>query len=827
MKNNQETTAHNFFPQNEANRDEIEVLAEEFATLCRAGEPPSPADFAAMHPGHEQEILSLFPSIALMERLKLQKRPSLSGSGGKGEAASPPEWLGDFRILREVGRGGMGIVYEAEQMALSRNVAVKVLPRHALLEPLRLLRFEREAQAAARLHHTNIVPVFGVGEHDGLHFLVMPFIHGEGLDELAARWKSDDDVTPAVQRWKKIAEVGLQAAEALAYAHTQGVLHRDIKPSNLLLDRDGVVWVSDFGLAKFSEGDALTASGDLPGTLRYMAPERFQGQADAQSDVYSLGLTLYELLTLEPAFGGSSPSELIRQVSEGRLERPRRKDPRIHRDLETIILKAVAREPAHRYESAKDLAEDLRRYLEDRPVLAKRAGPIERAWRWCRRKPALAALGVTAASSLALAAVVGWGSYVVAREALGRESVRRDQAEKATERAEKNVSLSLETFEALFDTLSPRSFTQPPPPPGRDNDRPPPPPGVGEDDEPPPPPEGPGGRGGPGRGQGIPGRDAEGPRPGGRGGGDSRGQLRPPRPGYPQGSGRGPNGGSEKEAALLQTVLTFYDKFAEQNDTNPYLKREAAKAYRRVGDLQRRLGRDTEAATAFNRAIELFSAALNDSPRDGQLLRDLAEIEALAAEGTTSPESFEAAEARLVKVRARIQPLAAARPEVPEFAATLARLDAASSLLFERAGKPDEAENRLRNAIELTGKGLDPTLVATRTSLRERLATSLEARGKHAEALAALRLGSRDLRVLSAEHPDDLIGWLIPQYIRLAEAFRTLGDDESANTLDTDVKTLMEKDRPGGPQGRGRRPGPGQDRRPPPPRGFDGGPGGP
>ena len=601
-------------------------------------------------------------------------------------------------------------------------------------------------------------------------------------------------------------------------------MHRDVKPSNLLLDRDGVVWVSDFGLAKFSEGDALTESGDLPGTLRYMAPERFQGQVDARSDVYSLGLTLYELLMLEPAFGGSSPSELIKQVSEGRLERPRKKDPKIHRDLETIILKAVAREPGHRYESARALADDLRLYLEDRPVLAKRAGPVERAWRWCRRKPALAALGVTAALSLSLAAVVGWSAYVVAAGALDRESIRRDQAEKATARAEQNVVLSLEAFEGLFDTLSPRSFTQPPPPRGRDDDRPPPPPGE-EDDNPPPPRRDGAGRGGPGRGRGGPqGPGREGPGPEGRGDGPGRGRP----PGEPgQGRGPGGGGGSEKEAALLQTVLTFYDRFAEQNDTNPHLKREAAKAYRRVGDLQRRLGHDEEASTAFHRAGELFDAALIDSPGDDQLLRDLAEIESLAAEGASTPDSSATAQRRLSLVRSRIQPLAAAKPDAPEYTATLARIDAASGLLFERAGRIDEADSQLRSAIKLTGDGLNPTLVATRTSLRERLATSLESRGRHEDAVAILRLGLKDLRALAAVLPSNLNHWLTPQFIRLAEAFRALDDEESAHALDTDIETLIQNERLRGPR-RDRGPGPGPDRRPPPPpREFDDGPGGP
>jgi WD40 repeat protein/serine/threonine protein kinase len=366
-----------------------------------------------------------------------------------------PERLGDFRIVREVGRGGMGVVYEAEQLSLGRRVALKVLPRHALLDAESLERFRRESRAAAGLHHTNIVQVFGTGEQDGLHYFVMQFIPGSGLDVLIGELRrlqakkpeerpaaSGRDATlaaaavkgllsgrfatprpergssggsggtaaakaPAVTEgvptgssagsrrtyWMGVARIGIQVAEALAFAHAHGIVHRDVKPSNLLLDPHGTVWVTDFGLAKAAaDPENLTHSGDVVGTLRYMAPERFRGQSDPRSDLYSLGITLYELLTLRGPFAATDRNQLLHQVVHEEPPRPRRVNPQVPRDLETVVLKAIAKEPAHRYQSAADLAADLRRFVEDRPVRARRVTPPERLWRWCRRDPRTAGL---------------------------------------------------------------------------------------------------------------------------------------------------------------------------------------------------------------------------------------------------------------------------------------------------------------------------------------------------------------------------------------------------------------------------------------------------
>ena len=226
-----------------------------------------------------------------------------------------------------------------------------------------------------------------------------------------------------------MARIGVQVAEALAYAHGQGVLHRDIKPSNLLLDREGNVWVADFGLAKATGTDDLTHTGDIVGTVRYMAPERFHGESDARSDLYALGLTLYELLALRPAFDESDRASLIRQVTQEDPPRLRRLNGRVPRDLETIIHKAIAREPGQRYASAKAMADDLARFLDGRPILARRVSTTERVYRWCRRNPVVAGLlGMVAA--LVVAGFVGSiAAAVHFRQTAASESAARRDAD--------------------------------------------------------------------------------------------------------------------------------------------------------------------------------------------------------------------------------------------------------------------------------------------------------------------------------------------------------------------------------------------------------------
>jgi serine/threonine protein kinase/WD40 repeat protein len=515
-------------------------LADEFAARYRAGQRPSLEEYVDRYPELADDIRELLPAMVEIEQVRDDHHEAAA------RAAAPPapalRQLGDFRILREVGKGGIGIVYEAEQVSLGRHVALKVLPKSMLMDDNAKRRFEREAKAAARLHHTNIVPVFGVGEQDGLPYYVMQFIQGLGLDAVLDELKNlksgsaragstgiqsqpyrsrtelsaaqvarslltggfqsmndadDQDATtapedaarphgpaqdahdrPAVSDsftlssssvvlpgrgrdgsksksrkptyWQSVASIGIQVADALEYAHKQGVQHRDIKPSNLLLDTQGTVWVTDFGLAKAEDQPNLTNTGDILGTLRYMPPEAFEGKTDVRGDVYSLGLTLYEMLAFRPAFDEKERNRLIRQVTQQEPPRLGKSIRSLPRDLETIVSKAIDREPGRRYQTAAALAADLERFVDDEPIRARRASLTERSWRWCKRNPLVA--GLTAA--LALAFLAGFAGVTWkwrdaerqkdrARAAQALEATQRVEADRERRRAEKNLYHSL------------------------------------------------------------------------------------------------------------------------------------------------------------------------------------------------------------------------------------------------------------------------------------------------------------------------------------------------------------------------------------------------
>jgi serine/threonine protein kinase/WD40 repeat protein len=431
---------------NGTHRDPVELVAEEFLQRYRRGEKPVLTEFVERFPELAEQIRALFPTLLLLERLPpLAPGPSAAEEKAAPEAPTMPERLGDYRLLRELGRGGMGVVYEAVQESLGRHVALKVLPINPLLSPTQLERFRREARAAAKLHHTNIVPVFEVGAHEGVHYYAMQYIHGQALDAILEEVKrlqagqtspgsgvqSPATLTTAqgmlsgqlagpgpaagssatgpvplpvsgsmshlgmpAERpyYRSVARLGVQAAEALEYAHRQGILHRDIKPSNLLLDAQGTLWITDFGLAKTDDEQDLTASGDVVGTLRFLAPERFRGKADARSDVYALGATLYEMVALRPALEAIDQVQLVERATRGAVPSLHHHDAQVPLDLATIIHKALSSEPERRYPSARELAEDLRRYLEGKPIQARRSSWAEHTWRWCLRNPWVASL---------------------------------------------------------------------------------------------------------------------------------------------------------------------------------------------------------------------------------------------------------------------------------------------------------------------------------------------------------------------------------------------------------------------------------------------------
>ena len=455
--------------------DPLDAVAEEFLSLRRRGETPAIEDYAAAHPELADRIRELFPALDLLEGADALDSRSALPLPNVELPAGAPQRLGDFRILREVGRGGMGVVYEAIQESLGRRVALKVLPHDVRTAGKLVERFRREAQWAGRLHHTHIVPVFGFAVTDSTCYSAMQFIDGQPLSAVleevrrlrtGARGSTGDGAgaatmaldlegrcSPATddtlawldkaaaistsaasasslvvesrasesrrrEYFRVIARLGVQAATGLVHAHELRVLHRDIKPANLILDAQGALWITDFGLAKADDERDLTNTGDIIGTIRYMAPERFRGDCDGRSDVYSLGATLFEMLTLEPAFAARDRLELMRKIEAGDRPKATALDPAVPRDLETIVEKAMARDPSDRYASAAALAADLQRFIDDRPIAARRTTLVEHAWRWRRRNPALANLAAVVAvlSLLVLVVVAALGMKVRERD---------------------------------------------------------------------------------------------------------------------------------------------------------------------------------------------------------------------------------------------------------------------------------------------------------------------------------------------------------------------------------------------------------------------------
>ncbi len=431
-------------------------LVDRLSTRLQAGEAVDWEAEERAHPEFAEELRRLRPALGALRDL------SRSAAGKAPEGDPQTGMLGDFRIVREVGRGGMGVVYEAEQISLRRRVALKVLPFAGALDPRQLQRFQREAEAAAQLHHTHIVPVFFVGSERGVHFYAMQLIAGRTLADVVAGLRGPALVAgggapgaptvaaattqrsrPDKAHYRAVARWGVQAAEALEYAHSMGVVHRDIKPANLLLDARGEVWVTDFGLAQFRADAGLTMTGDLVGTLRYMSPEQAlarHGLVDHRTDVYSLGVTLYELLALRPAFAAENREMLLRQVTTEDPPAPRRLNPAIPAELETIVLKAIAKEPEARYATAGELAEDLQRYLADQTIRARRPSVWQRGRKWAaRHRAAVASAGVVLfLATITLVAGLLWHNERL-RQAAEREQRQAGRAVRQRDAARRAV----------------------------------------------------------------------------------------------------------------------------------------------------------------------------------------------------------------------------------------------------------------------------------------------------------------------------------------------------------------------------------------------------
>ncbi len=418
---------------------ELSPLVTQFVSEIESGRKPSRERFLEQHP----ELAEQLDQVLTRRRLLRNASEELETDTDDVVLTRLP--LGDFRLIRPIGRGGMGVVYEAEQLSLGRIVAVKVLPFASMLDVQQQKRFRNEARAAATLDHPNIVPVYYVGHERGVHFYAMQLIEGQSLAQIIESLRSPEGTLTAridtengkateqnrlassnltsqhsmgsPEFYRTVAKLGSQAADALAHAHDVGIVHRDVKPGNLMIDELGKLWVTDFGLARFDHGDQLTMTGGDIGTFGYMSPEQAAGSrmVDPRSDVYSLGATLHELLAPHQATPNATTQSVLTATETRELVSLRELDRHVPVDLETIVLKATALDPTDRYQSAEEMAEDLRRFSVGANIEARRLTLIERSVRAMIRHRF--AVGVTAAvgvflSVVASAAVYAWSTQI-------------------------------------------------------------------------------------------------------------------------------------------------------------------------------------------------------------------------------------------------------------------------------------------------------------------------------------------------------------------------------------------------------------------------------
>lgn len=590
------------------NKDDILArIAEDYLAAHRRGKTPDVDYYVKKCPPLKEDILDLIRSLSGLEQFSVREsRRKQTERSRSVRVEQLPKRLGEFEIESELGRGGMGMVFLAADRVLDRKVALKVMRKGPETTASSIKRFEREAQLASRLHHTNIVPVFGAGSDQGYCYYAMQYVDAVDLRKLIhaaeqsqaakkqladgvlegdvhegghaeldtqvdetmrgsadTKRKIKEDSRPTqldashaaevnlglrsqdavvkstsldrssyrniAEYYRSIASIGHQVSDALAYAHSSGVTHRDIKPSNLLIDKQNTVWVTDFGLAKLAEDETMTATGNIVGTLRYMAPEQLAGTNEPASDLYALGLTLYELLTLTPAHQQSTYKALVEQKNQDQLSSLRTLDGTVPRDLETIILKATRYDLEKRYRTAGEMRDDLFRFMNDQPIQARRSTRLESGVRWCRKNRRLASLVATVFILLSALPIILGIAYQ--REALERQ------------RAQKTIEIALDGFNALYG-----SFVE---------------------------------------------RDLE----------DADSELTMESPG-----GQAvPIGLTPSTGQFLKRMLSFYDRLAEQASTSDLtLDRESAAACRRVASIYQALGQYEEALSTYSDAMQRY-----------------------------------------------------------------------------------------------------------------------------------------------------------------------------------------------------------------------------
>jgi serine/threonine protein kinase/WD40 repeat protein len=458
---------------------QIDEIIGEYLAAVDAGQPPDPQEWLGRHPQFAAELKAFLAEYKRMDRLTepLRRTPAVDARKDdltKSVAAARPaepsglavgdtvRYFGDYKLLEEIARGGMGVVYRARQVSLNRIVAVKMILAGLLATKSDHDRFHSEAQAAAVLDHPNIVPVFEVGEYAGQHYFSMGYVEGTSL---AARL-TEGPLPP-----KEAAKLVANVAEAVEYAHRQGVIHRDIKPSNILIDCQGFPRITDFGLAKrVDSGGELTVTGQVMGTPSYMSPEQAAGRIRAvgpATDVYGLGALLFASLTARPPFQAATPLETLQQVIDQEPVAVRQLNVAVPRDLETIVLKCLEKSVPRRYASANALSDDLRRYLDGRPILARPVGRLEHAWRWCKRQPVvaglIAAVAITLVAGIVVSSLFAADSYRKAKQARdekarGDENLARALAAEAAARNALAGELRAEAHRARTSHLPGQRF---------------------------------------------------------------------------------------------------------------------------------------------------------------------------------------------------------------------------------------------------------------------------------------------------------------------------------------------------------------------------------
>jgi serine/threonine protein kinase/Flp pilus assembly protein TadD len=646
----------------DVNREErLAELLLGYVEAEESGRQPDRAELLCKNADFADELAEFFAGRDQIELLVAPLR-HLARSGSDGLPSRAPKnivisglglgILGDFRPLREVGRGGMGVVYEAEQLSLNRRVALKVLPCLAALDARQLQRFKNEAQAAACLHHPHIVPVFAVGCERNIHYFAMQFIAGDSLatvlEELRQRQKSSLSVEnsgePARRSTREsapydspgslfvdtlqapkgtattehattdrtfcrtVAEWGAQAADALEHAHQYGVVHRDVKPANLLLDGQGNLWVTDFGLAQGRDDTGLTQTGDLLGTVRYMSPEQAQGKrgaADHRTDIYSLGATLYELLTLRSVFDSTDRRAYLASLSSDEPMAPRKLNRAIPVELETIVLKALAKNPSERYSTAGELAEDLRCFLSDQPIRARRPTVWQRTARWTRRHRALMSLG--------LLSVV----FLVIAQAINTILILRQCDEALARRRE-----ACQAVDDMYTRLGQQWLARQP-------------------------------------------------------------QLEP------------------LQREFLQKALTFYENLSREHSSDPELRHEAARAARRVGDIEQYLGQTGAADESYRRAITLLQQLASDFPAVPQYREELAICHNNRGNLLRRTDRLTEAEQAYRQTLALYEQLCSDRPDQPGDQVGRAAAHNNLGLVLSAFGRPTEACTQHRQAQAL------------------------------------------------------------------------------------------------------------------------------